>query len=299
MVAGVFVPVPTFFNDDESIDFETQVKHAKFLKDNGVSGITLLGSTGENVHLTAGERAEIVKTIYNEVEGFPIVAGVAQHCLSDAKDEIKRLADSGASYALVLPSSYFGAAITQDALVDWYTDVADFSPIPVLIYVYPGVTNGVNVAPSTIKTLAKHPYIKGIKFSHNDVTAYSEVALDPEIKDFDCLTGLGHLFLPALSVGFKGTVDAIAGAFPKIYVSLYKAFESGDVHTAKALQLSIIRVEKIVAEFGVIGIKRIIYEVGFGKNYLGRSPLNRDTSGGWERMGGFIEEVKGVEASLT
>ncbi|CAH6723307.1 putative L-threo-3-deoxy-hexylosonate aldolase [[Candida] jaroonii] len=299
MVCGVFVPVPTFFNDDESIDFETQVKHAQFLKDNGISGITLLGSTGENVHLTAKERVEIVKSIHDGVADFPIVAGVAQNCLSDAKDEIKRLADSGASYALVLPSSYYGAGITQEALVEWYTNVADFSPIPVLIYVYPGVTNGVSVAPSTIKTLSKHSNIKGIKFSHNDVTAYSEVSLDEEITDFDCLTGLGHLFLPALSVGFKGTVDAIAGAFPKIYVSLYKAFEKGDLKTAKALQLSIIRVEKIVAEFGVIGIKRIIHEVGFGKNYLGRSPLNKDTSTGWERMSNYIQEVKTIEAKLA
>lgn len=299
--AGVYTPVPTFFKADlKTIDLDTQVTHAKFLKDNGIKGITLLGSTGENAHLTRSERASIVKAIHDNVVGFPILAGVAQNCLQDAVEEIESVTKAGADFALVLPSSYFGAAISQEALVEWYTEVADKSPIPVLIYVYPGVTNGVNVAPSTIKTLSKHKNIVGIKFSHGDVTSYSEVSLDPEVTDFVCLTGLGHLLLPALSVGFKGTVDAISGAFPKIYTKLMAAYEEGNYKEAQALQLAIIRGEKVVSEYGVIGIKRIIVEAtGLGETYLGRLPLNKDTTAGWEKLDLFIDEIKAAEAKIT
>lgn len=299
--AGVYTPVPTFFKSDlKSIDFETQISHAKFLQDNGIKGITLLGSTGENAHLTRSERVEIIKQIHDNVKGFPILAGIAQNCLQETIEEIMAAAKAGASYALVLPSSYFGPAITQEALVEWYTEVADNSPVPVLIYVYPGVTNGTNVAPSTIKTLSAHQNIVGIKFSHADVTSYSEVGLDEEVKDFVCLTGLGHLLLPALSVGFKGTADAISGAFPKVYTLLMKAYSTGDIKTAQKLQLSIIRGEKVVSEFGVIGIKRIIKEAtGYGQTYLGRLPLNKDTTNGWEKLNQFIEEIKQVEAATS
>lgn len=297
---GVYTPVPTFFKKDlKTIDFETQVAHAKFLFKNGIKGITLLGSTGENAHLTRKERADIVKAVHDGVKGFPIVAGIAQHCLQDTIEEIELVAKSGASFALVLPSSYFGATITQEALVEWYTAVADKSPIPVLIYVYPGVTNNVVVAPSTIKTLAKHKNIVGIKFSHNDVTAYSEVSLE-NLEDFVCLTGLGHLLLPALSIGFKGTVDAISGAYPKTYTKLMQAFEAGDFKEAQRLQLAIIKGEKVVSEYGVIGIKRIIHEAtGFGETYLGRMPLNKDVTSGWDKLEESIDSLASVEKTVS
>ena len=257
-------------------------------------------------HYTKARRAnfrqsmKIVKQIHDNVKGFPILAGIAQNCLQETHDEIMAVAKAGASYALGLPSSYFGASITQEALVEWYQEVADNSPIPVLIYVYPGVTNGTNVSASTIKTLSSHSNIVGIKFSHADVTSYSEVGLDEEVKDFVCLTGLGHLLLPALSVGFKGTVDAISGAFPKVYTLLMQAYSKGDFKTAQQLQLSIIRGEKVVSEFGVIGIKRIIHQAtGFGETYLGRLPLNKDTTGGWEKLDKFIQEITQVEAATT
>lgn len=298
---GVYTPVPTFFKKDlHTIDFDAQVAHAKFLYDNGIAGITLLGSTGENAHLTRSERSQLVEAISKGVKGFPILAGIAQNCLQETMDEITAVAAAGASFALVLPSSYFGPAITQAGLEEWYTEVADKSPIPVMIYVYPGVTNGTNIAPATIKALSKHKNIVGIKFSHADVTSYSEVGLDEEVKDFVSFTGLGHLLLPALSVGFKGTVDAISGAFPKIYTKLMQSYEKGDLETAKKLQLTIIRGEKVVGQFGVIGIKRIIHEAtGFGETYLGRMPLNKDTTQGYEQLEGFIKEITSVEGGVS
>lgn len=297
---GVYTPVPTFFKKDlQTIDLPTQIAHAQFLKDNGIKGITLLGSTGENAHLTRTERAEIVKAIHDKVPDFPILAGIAQNSLEEAFEEIKSVAKSGANYALVLPSCYFGSSITQEALVDWYTAIADKSSLPILLYVYPGVCNGVSVTPKSIKTLAAHKNIVGIKFSHADVVSYSEVSLDKEIKDFTCLTGLGPLLLPALSVGFKGTVDAISGAFPRIYTKLIDAFDNGDYSQAQRLQLAIIRGEKTVEKYGVIGIKRIIKEAtGFGETYLGRVPLNKDITGGWEELNNFIQEITDIENKI-
>lgn len=299
--AGVYTPVPTFFKKDlHTIDFDTQTKHAKFLEDNGIKGITLLGSTGENAHLTRPERVSIVKNIHETVPGFTIITGVAQNCLEETIEEINCLQKAGSEFALVLPSSYFGPTITQEALVEWYTDVADNSQLPVMIYVYPGVTNNVVVSPATITTLSKHPNIVGIKFSHGDITSYSEVSLDKNVKDFVCLTGLGHLLLPALSIGFQGTVDAVSGAFPKIYTRLMHAFAEGKYEEARKLQLAIIRGEKVVGKYGVIGIKRIIQEAtGFGETYLGRMPLNKDTTANWDVMKAFIEEINDCENSIT
>lgn len=283
---GIYTPVPTFFKKDlKTIDFETQAQHAQFLKNNGISGLIVMGSTGELGHLTRQERALVVAHLHKSVPDFPILGGVSQHCVEKAVSEILSLKQAGASHALVLPSSYFGPSLKQQGLIDWYTEVADRSELPILVYIYPGVTNNVVVEPSTVVTLSKHPNIVGTKISHGDVAHHATIGLDPSVKaaDFTCLTGLGQILLPALTVGFDGTVDALSGAFPQLYVNILKAYDLGDLATAQKLQWIATRGEELVVRFGVVGIKRAIQQAtGFGETYLGRAPLNQDVVG-WEQ----------------
>lgn len=283
---GIYTPVPTFFKKDlKTIDFETQAQHAQFLKDNGISGIIVMGSTGELGHLTREERAQVVSHIHKSVPDFPIFGGVSQNCVEDALEEILSLKKAGASHALVLPSSYFGPSLKQQGLIDWFIEVADRSELPVLVYIYPGVTNNVVMEPSTVVTLSKHPNIVGTKISHGDVAHHAAIGLDPSVKagQFTCLTGLGQILLPALTVGFDGTVDALSGAFPKLYVNILNSYDLGDIGTAQRLQWIAARGEELVVRFGVVGIKRAIQQAtGFGETYLGRAPLNQDVVG-WEQ----------------
>lgn len=298
---GIYTPVPTFFKKDlKTIDFETQVKHAQFLKNNGIAGLIVMGSTGEMGHLTRKERAQVVSHIHKSVPDFPIMGGVSQHCTEEALAEILSLKQAGASHALVLPSSYFGPSIKQQGIIDWYTEVADNSELPILIYIYPGVTNNVVVEPSTVVTLSRHPNIVGTKISHGDVAHHTAIGLNPSIKvgKFTCLTGLGQILLPALSVGFDGTVDALSGAFPKLYVNILKAYDLGDLATAESLQWIATLGEELVVRFGVIGIKKAIQKAtGFGETYLGRAPLNQDVLG-WEDYEDCFTECADAERTL-
>lgn len=303
LTPGIYTPVPVFFKKDlKTIDFETQIEHARFLRDNGITGIVLLGSTGENVHLTREERLKLVYEVSANVKNFTILVGVAQQSLEDVKTELKLLADSGASTGLVLPSNYYGGFITQEGLIEWYQEIADSSPIPILLYIYPGVSNGVSISAASVKRLSAHSNIVGVKFSHADLAAYSEVALDPEVSknNFICMTGLGQILLPAFSVGINGAVDAISGAFPKIYIKLMKALEENDFERARPLQLAIVEGEKIVGKFGILGIKRTIKETtGFGETYLGRCPLNKDTcSKEWDSFSKCFQAMSEIENAL-
>jgi 2-keto-3-deoxy-L-rhamnonate aldolase len=72
-------------------------------------------------------------------------------------------AKAGAQWGLVLAPGYFGPAVSQEGLIKWFEAVADRSPIPILIYNYPGVSNGVQVLPETHRALAQHPRIVGCK----------------------------------------------------------------------------------------------------------------------------------------
>ncbi|KAL2161049.1 hypothetical protein VTH06DRAFT_8762 [Thermothelomyces fergusii] len=174
---GVFVPSPTFFKPiaegqdpaRPAVDTETQVRHSIFLARSGVTGIAILGSTGEAVHLSRAERRGLVAAVRRGLDAagfadYPLMGGVlTSGGLDETAEWLRDHAEAGAQWGLVLCPGYFGAAVTQQNIVDWYAAVAAASPIPILVYNYPGVTNNVDVLPETYRALAKNPKIVGCK----------------------------------------------------------------------------------------------------------------------------------------
>jgi 2-keto-3-deoxy-L-rhamnonate aldolase len=144
---GVFVPVPTFFKSKSSsssdslqpaIDVETQVAHSVHLAKNGVRGLVLLGSTGEAIHMSRQERFDMVSGVrkgLNDagIADYPIMAGVLINSIDEVLEWLEDFKKAGAQWGLVLAPGYFGAAANQENIKEWYTIVADRSPIPILM----------------------------------------------------------------------------------------------------------------------------------------------------------------------
>lgn len=173
---GVWVPSPTFFLPSSSshdalqppVDIQAQIDHSVFLAKSGITGIVLLGSTGEAVHLSRAERSHLIASVRKGLSDagfpdYPLMAGVLAPGLEETLEWLHDYAQAGAQWGLVLTPGYFGAAASQEGIVEWYTTVADRSPIPILVYNYPGVTNGVHVLPETYRALARHERIVGCK----------------------------------------------------------------------------------------------------------------------------------------
>lgn len=142
---GVFVPVPTFFKPAASssslqsaIDVETQISHSVHLAKNGIRGLVLLGSTGEAVHMSRQERFDIVSGVRKGLNDagfpdYPIMAGVLINSVDEVLEWLEDFKKAGAQWGLVLAPGYFGAAASQENIREWYTVVADRSPIPILM----------------------------------------------------------------------------------------------------------------------------------------------------------------------
>ncbi|EGV62137.1 aldolase [Yamadazyma tenuis] len=300
---GVYVPIVTFYKKDgHTIDFDTQIKHAKFLKQNGIQGIVALGSTGENALLSQAERIELLSKLHQAVPDFEIIAGVQQHNIQDCLKSISDFKKAGASVAMVLPSFYYGPETSQQGLIDWFTEVADNSELPVILYVYPGVSNGLQTSPETIRTLAKHPNVIGCKCSHGDVHQYSRIGLDKEVEanNFKLLSGQGQLLLPLFAINGKGVIDALSGCFPKTFVKLFKLVSEGKYHEARELQYVAAEAEVLASQGGFLAIKRAIKEhLGLGESLVGRKPMNHalsDTQ--WESYKPMYELIKKTEESI-
>jgi 2-keto-3-deoxy-L-rhamnonate aldolase len=143
---GVYVPVPTFFLPAESsssyrqppLDIPTQIKHSIFLANAGIKGLVLLGSTGEAIHLSAAERKELISGVRKGLTDagfaqYPIIAGILTNSIDDALAQLADAEEAGAQWGLVLAPGYFGAVVKEQNIVEWYTKVADESPLPIMM----------------------------------------------------------------------------------------------------------------------------------------------------------------------
>ncbi|ODV78314.1 aldolase [Suhomyces tanzawaensis NRRL Y-17324] len=301
---GIYTPIVTFYKaDGNTIDYPTQIAHAKHLQKLGIAGVVALGSTGENALLSQQERIDIIANLHEAIPDFPIIAGVAQNNAKDAVDTIAAYKKAGATSAMVLPSSYYGPVTTQEGVYDWLTEVADASALPILVYIFPGVCNGLQVLPETVRKLAAHPNIIGCKCTHGDVQQYARIGLDEEVtgNNFALLSGFGQLLLPLYAVGGSGVIDALSGAFPKTFVELFKALESGDTKKAQKLQFVVSEAEVLAGKGNFLSIKRAIRDnLGFGESLVGRKPMNYGISDeDWEKeYKGFYDLIKKVEDTL-
>jgi len=167
---GIYPPCVTFMNEDESIDLDSITSHVLRLAKGGVTGLVLQGSNGEAVHLNHSERSIIIKHVRkclddNGYEDTPIIAGCGAASSHETLLLAREAGEAGASYALILPPSYWAGAMNKTVLASYFKDIADKSPIPILLYNFPLVANGVSLDSDTMIELAQHDKIVGVKLT--------------------------------------------------------------------------------------------------------------------------------------
>ncbi|KAH7120455.1 dihydrodipicolinate synthase [Dactylonectria macrodidyma] len=315
---GVFVPVPTFFQSETkapslqpAIDVPTQVAHSIHLAKSGITGLVLMGSTGEAIHLSSQERFNIISGVRKGLDeaghkDYPIMAGVLINSVDEVLEWLQDAYKAGAQWGLVLAPGYFGDAASQNNLVEWYTLVADRSPLPILIYNYPGVTNNLVVGVDTYATLATHPNIVGCKMSHGNVSYHVQVSLHPSIdhSKFRVYSGFGQQLGPIVVFNAGGVIDGLAAIYPKTVTRLFslaakRPLDEPTLEEVRKLQWKVSAAEEFIVNNGILGIREGIYkELGFGNLSGGRLPLRGAlTEGVFEKwssgiLGQMAEEEK-------
>jgi 4-hydroxy-2-oxoglutarate aldolase len=271
---GLLLPITTPFSSDV-VDHAALRSNIDRWSTTGISGYVILGSTGERVHLDEREYVEVIETTRAAVpkgsDGLAFIVGTGQHSVIGTINEIERAAAAGADAVLVITPHYYRAAMTQEALVSFYTAVADATPVPVLLYSMPALT-GIKIEPETIARLSEHPNIIGVKDSSNDVAGFAEtVKLCP--PDFAVLTGNGTVFLDALRAGATGAILAVGCVVPEICVEIHDAFGKGDEDRASSLQAKLTPLATAVTtKYGIGGLKAALDLAGYNGGPV-RAPL--------------------------
>src|SRR6185369_4830618 len=193
---SVLLPITTPFSSD-AVDHSALRSNIDRWSSTGIGGYVILGSTGERVHLDEREYLEVIETTRAAVpKELAFIVGAGQQSVAGTVNEIKTAAAAGAEAVLVITPHYYRAAMTQEVLVDYYSAVADASPIPVLLYSMPALT-GIKLEPQTIARLSEHPNIIGVKDSSNDVAGFRATVerCPPEFAD---MTGNGTVLFDML-----------------------------------------------------------------------------------------------------
>ena len=252
-ITGIFAPVPTPFKEGGAIDEAGWRKNLRVWSISGLDGIVVCGSNGEMPFVRMEERVLLTKIAVEETCGrLHIMAGAHFPSTAETIACAEALGQAGAQSLLLLPPHYFKG--DHDAIIKYFKDVADKSPIPVFMYNMPANT-GVDMDLSVILAAASHPNIRGIKDTSGNMTKLGYLSsLAP--KDFSVFGGTGNWFLAALAMGACGGTMAASILYPNVCKMIYSAFNENKIATAMELQARLLPVsDAITSRYGVPGLK--------------------------------------------
>ncbi len=259
---GVLAALTTPFAGDE-IAVEGFRKNILRYNATGLAGYVVLGSTGEAVLLNDAESEKLVAAARATAgPGMKVIAGASRESTRLTIELAGRLAGLGADAVLIKPPHYYKSLMSQDLIKRFYFDVADKSPVPLLVYNIPQNT-GISVAPPTVIELSGHPNIAGVKDSSGVLSNLTEVV--PEVRpDFSFLLGTGSLFLAGLLLGASGGILALAAVVPELCVEVQTLYRRGKLVEARKLQLDLAPLNKALTQtLGIPAIKYALDLLGY------------------------------------
>ena len=318
LVPGVYVPTLTFFHPiTEDLDLLTIASHAVRLAQAGVAGIATQGSNGEAVHLSHTERKTVTRTTRTALDnaGFhhlPIIVGCGSQSTRETIQFCHEALASGGDYALVLPPNYYKAMFTPETVKEFFTTVADASPIPILIYNYPAAASGTDLSSADIIALSKHPNIVGCKLTCGNTGKLARIAaatsaaspetpstntINGQTQPFMCLGGSADFTLQTLVIGGSGVICGIGNIAPKACVQVFDRFAEGDLLGARKAQEVVARGDWAAITGGIVGTKSAL-ESHFRYGGVCRRPLPAPMKADVAQFSKAFEEIVDYEKGL-
>ncbi|KAF2447367.1 aldolase [Karstenula rhodostoma CBS 690.94] len=278
--AGIYCPIVSFFEPtlDQQLDIPTHVRHVQFLGRAGVQGVVVQGSTGEAVALSSEEKKTLIKSAKDALEEIGsqalVIAGtVGAQSTRQAIELSRDASQAGADYVLVLPPSFYPAAMNPDSILGFYNELASASPIPVIVYSYPGVCSGINMDSDLLIRIAAHPNVHGVKHTDHDVGRMARmVRAREQLAPFTVLGGATDYLLGAAAYGVQGAITGSANVAPRVCIKVFGLASTGRIEEAKTLALEISRAEWALGKGNILGTK---YATVYANGYPGTAALCR------------------------
>jgi 4-hydroxy-2-oxoglutarate aldolase len=289
VVRGLLVPVSTPFDPVTGEVAPVPLRaNARALLAAGAHGVVAAGSTGEAALLSEDEYRRVVEWLRGVVpEDRVLVVGAGRESTRATVAAARVAAEQGADAVLVRPPAYYGSTLAAPALVEHFRQVAEGSPVPVLLYNIPKYTH-VALTDQMLAALTGHPNVIGAKDSSGDLKNFA--AYRAAAPGWTMLMGSGSAFYAALELGAAGGILAVANFATALALEVWSGFSEGDRARAGAAQERLTPVNKAtVGERGVPGVKAAMDLVGLAGGPV-RPPLADLGPADRERIAAVLRE---------
>ena len=231
---GCATAIATPFNEEGRVDFDTFRDNIEWQIENGINAIVVCGTTGESPTLNTEEHIEVIQFCVKTVAGrVPVIAGAGSNDTNYGCTLAQAAQYAGAD-GLLLVTPYYNKC-SQRGLIQNFTAIADSVNIPCILYSVKSRT-GVNIEPETVRVLAQHENIVGIKEASGDISQVAEIMrIVPD--DFAVYSGNDDMVVPLMALGGDGYISVISNIMPREAVEMSDACINGDYETARRLQL--------------------------------------------------------------
>ncbi|KAE8423558.1 hypothetical protein BDV36DRAFT_306074 [Aspergillus pseudocaelatus] len=322
---GVYAPTLTFFDSNtEELDTASIRHHAVRLAKAGLVGLVTMGSNGEAVHLSRQERTVVTRETRSALDeaGFynvPVIVGASEQSIRGTIELCKDAAEAGGEYVLIVPPSYYRTAVGKDeTLYQFFTAVADASPLPIILYNYPGAVAGIDMDSDLIIRISQHPNVVGTKFTCANTGKLTRVAqtldaiappsplfqsrIKSSIKNADShpyvvFGGMADFSLQTLVSGGSAILAGGANVIPRLCVNIFDLWTAGLLNEAIERQQLLSAADWTLTKTAIPGTKSAL-KVFFGYGGYARRPLGRLGEDEARTVAEGIQEAINTELTL-
>ncbi len=292
---GIIPPMITPLIETDTLDSQGVENLVEHLIKGGVSGIFILGTTGEAQHLSAKIKVELIKKTCACVNGrVPVLVGITDTSVYESIKLAEIAAEHKATAVVAAPPYYF--ALGQPELIEYYELLADKCSLPLYLYNMPSHTKTM-IEPDAVMALSKHKNIVGLKDSSASGVYFCKLlTLFKDQPDFELFIGPEEMMASVVLMGASGGVSGGANVYPEIFVDVYNAAANKDVDKTIELQNKMMCISQElygIGQFGssyIKGIKTALSLKGICSDYLAQ-PFNLFKDPEKERVKTAIEKL--------
>jgi len=222
--SGVFPAVTTQFNDDFSVNLEATHKVISNLVRDGVSGLVVCGSVGENTSLSIEEKMAVTEVAKDASGGrVPVICGIAEFTSHGASQVAKAVQKVGVDGIMVMPALVYSSKPFETAA--HFRSVATSTDLPVMVYNNPPIYKN-DVTPDILISLADCENIVCFKDSSGDTRRFIDVRNEVGNR-FILFAGLDDVVLESIAVGAEGWISGMSNVFPQEGETIFRLCKAG------------------------------------------------------------------------
>lgn len=257
---GTGVALVTPFTKELAVDYDALQKLLKFVLEGNVNYLVINGTTAESSTTTSTEKAKILQFVKDYVKDqVALVYGLGGNNTQQLIENFAATDLKGITAILSVSPAYNKPS--QQGIYQHFLQIADASPVPVVLYNVPGRTGSNMTAETTLK-LALHENIIGIKEASGNLEQCMAIAKHKP-ADFMLISGDDMLTVPMIAFGAEGAISVLANAFPDKFSNMVQLALEGNFKEATELLFSFVDINPLMYEEGnPVGVKVLLERFG-------------------------------------